>query len=172
VSSDTTVSLQTGWASGRRAGQALLGLGIGLLVWGVGCDTGAGPAPSGPGPGQEAPVGESVLALEATSTLGRYRIAARPAAPPVELHQMHEWIVHIVLLEGETAIPTSIQFDAGMPSHGHGLATRPRVTQNLGNGEFLVEGVKFHMPGAWVLRIAVTSRTGSDHVELPLAIAQ
>jgi hypothetical protein len=76
--------------------------------------------------------------------------------------------VGIEPLEGSSQIPTAILFDGGMPSHGHGFVTRPRVTRNLGNGEFLVEGVKFHMPGEWVFRVTVTGRELSDYVKLPL----
>lgn len=39
-----------------------------------------------------------------------------------------------------------------MSQHGHGLPTRPQVTQNLGNGDYLVEGTKFQMGGWWVMR--------------------
>jgi hypothetical protein len=155
----------------RRAGPALVGIGATLLFWGCGFDPDPEPAAPGSGPIQEDVGADMSRSLEATSELGRYRIATRPAAPPVELHQMHDWIVRIELLEESSAIPTSIRFDGGMPSHGHGFSTQPRVTQNLGNGEFRVEGVKFHMAGPWVLRITVTSREGSDYVELPVTIA-
>lgn len=84
---------------------------------------------------------------------------------------MHDWIVRVEPLEAAPEPPVAVRFDGGMPSHGHGFVTRPRVTENLGNGEFLVEGVKFHMPGAWVLQVTVTDRTASDHVTLPLTIS-
>jgi len=83
---------------------------------------------------------------------------------------MHDWIVEIELAEGSSEIPTAVNFDGGMPSHGHGFVTRPRITRNLGGGEFLVEGVKFHMPGDWVLQITVTSRGATDRVSLPLRV--
>jgi hypothetical protein len=52
----------------------------------------------------------------------------------------------------EPAQPRHVHFDGGMPAHGHGFVTTPHVTRDLGGGEFLVEGVKFHMSGAWKLR--------------------
>ncbi len=39
-------------------------------------------------------------------------------------------------------------FDARMPQHGHGLNYRPRITAD-GPGRYRVDGVLFHMPGAW-----------------------
>lgn len=41
-------------------------------------------------------------------------------------------------------------FDARMPAHGHGLNYRPHVTA-AGPGRYRVEGILFHMPGAWQL---------------------
>jgi len=145
----------------RRAGVIL-----GVAILSCGCD---------PGSDRSEPAAERLresrsLLLEAPSEGGYYRVSARPATLPLELHQMHDWIVGIELLEGSSEIPTAIRFDGGMPSHGHGFVTRPRVTRNLGSGEFLVEGVKFHMPGEWVLSVTVTGRETSDHVTLPLMI--
>ena len=37
-----------------------------------------------------------------------------------------------------------------MPEHGHGFPTVPEVTEYLGDGKYLVEGLKFSMPGWWV----------------------
>ena len=39
----------------------------------------------------------------------------------------------------------------GMPDHDHGLPTQPQVTSRLENGDYLLEGVRFHMPGKWQL---------------------
>ena len=163
----TAVALAPG--VGGRVGLALVSLGITILVWGCGSGSDSAARP-GPSPSDEAVSESPTLSLEAPSELGHYRIGARPAVPPVGLHQMHDWIVRIEHREGNSEIPTAIHFDGGMPSHGHGFVTQPRVTQNLGDGEFLVEGVKFHMPGAWVLRITVTSRTKSDRATLPVTI--
>jgi hypothetical protein len=60
--------------------------------------------------------------------------------------------------------------DGGMPQHGHGLPTSPRVTRALGNGDHLVEGVKFNMGGWWVVRFAITSSAGTDTVTFNLGL--
>lgn len=152
--------------------RGLASLGIAILTWG--CEPGSEhppPAPSQPGepePGSRSD--SSPLALRAASDGGHYLIGARPAEWPLPLHRMHDWIVDIELADDTSEIPTAIYFDGGMPSHGHGFVTQPRVTRNLGHGEFLVEGVKFHMPGEWVLQITVTSRDSSDQVTLPLVV--
>jgi len=56
----------------------------------------------------------------------------------------------------------TITVDGGMPQHGHGLPTKPRVTRQLGNGDHAVEGLKFNMGGWWVVKFRVQSEVGSD----------
>jgi len=57
-----------------------------------------------------------------------------------------------------------IAIDGGMPAHGHGLPTEPEVVKNLGNGSYLVEGVKFSMPGEWVMTFTIKSGDKEDVV--------
>ncbi len=51
-----------------------------------------------------------------------------------------------------------------MPEHDHGLPTRPRVTRELGAGDYLVEGMKFHMHGAWQVTFAISTQEATDSV--------
>jgi hypothetical protein len=58
-----------------------------------------------------------------------------------------------------------------MPQHGHGLPTKPRVTRALGNGDHLVEGMKFNMGGWWVVKFRVaSSAAGADSVVFNLSL--
>jgi cytochrome c peroxidase len=66
----------------------------------------------------------------------------------MELSRFHAWTIE---LPPGPAV-TSIHFDAAMPAHGHGLADQPRLEQ-LGERKFRVDGVRFHMPGEWLLRV-------------------
>ena len=49
-----------------------------------------------------------------------------------------------------------------MPQHGHGLPTQPRVTQEIGDGRYLMEGMKFSMTGWWDMRLAVQAGDVTD----------
>jgi hypothetical protein len=49
----------------------------------------------------------------------------------------------------------TLDVDAGMPQHGHGLARRPRIAR-VGPGHWRAEGLRFHMPGRWELFFDVT----------------
>jgi hypothetical protein len=44
----------------------------------------------------------------------------------------------------------------GMPEHNHGMPTQPQITQQLAAGRYLLEGVRFHMPGLWRITAVVT----------------
>jgi hypothetical protein len=62
----------------------------------------------------------------------------------------------------------TIAIDGGMPQHGHGLPTQPRVSRALGGGEYLVEGLRFNMGGWWVLTFRVAGAPGQDSVTFNL----
>ena len=49
---------------------------------------------------------------------------------------------------------TLARVDATMPEHKHGMNYRPSL-KPLGNGLWRAEGLMFHMPGRWVLRLDV-----------------
>lgn len=95
---------------------------------------------------------------------GGYRITVRPQAGTVPVAKMHDWILHVETTSGEVFIPTQLVMLAGMPAHGHGLPSQPRITKYLENGDFLVEGVKFNMTGLWHIVVNVTGPTGPDQV--------
>ncbi len=78
---------------------------------------------------------------------------------PVEINRMHSWILHVENEAGEPVLGATIEVDGGMPAHNHGLPTAPRVTEELGNGDYRLDGVRFHMRGQWEL--VFTIRAGN-----------
>jgi len=78
-------------------------------------------------------------------------------------------LVHPVTLrdaDGRAIDEAQISIDGGMPQHGHGLPTRPRVTRNLGDGIYEIEGVRFNMGGWWEFKLAIAGSRGADTVTL------
>jgi hypothetical protein len=71
---------------------------------------------------------------------------------------------------GQAVDGAAITVDGGMPQHGHGLPTRPRVTRSLGNGVYVIEGVRFNMGGWWEFRLAIDGKAGADTVTFNLAL--
>ena len=92
-----------------------------------------------------------------TTESGAYKVTVKPGLDPIVINRIHEWTLHVETSDGHPVDDATIVIDGGMPEHQHGLPTRPEVTRNLGNGDYLVEGMKFNMTGYWELRISVES---------------
>lgn len=58
------------------------------------------------------------------------------------------------------AAPDSVQVDAHMPEHRHGMNYRA-VVKPAGNGRYRADGLMFHMPGRWeyVFEVRGSGRT-------------
>jgi hypothetical protein len=55
-----------------------------------------------------------------------------------------------------------------MPAHGHGLPTQPYLREALGNGRYVVDGMKFNMGGYWVVDIGINAGQTHDDVRFEL----
>ena len=95
-------------------------------------------------------------------------VAERP--DPVPLNEIHTWTVHVETAEGVPVDDATIDIDGGMPMHDHGLPTAPRVTAAPGEGDYLLEGMKFQMPGHWVVRLDIETDGASDAVTFELML--
>ena len=65
------------------------------------------------------------------SEAGLYRLALRPQDAEVPLGQLHGWVVHVETADGDPFVPQRLAFSGGMPQHGHGFVTEPRVTRAM-----------------------------------------
>lgn len=101
---------------------------------------------------------------------GIYTITASPKLDPLVINRIHEWTLHVETPDGRPVENARIMVEGDMPEHKHGLPTNPEVTRNLGNGDYLVEGMKFNMPGAWELTFTVTADAGSDAATFELVL--
>ncbi len=95
---------------------------------------------------------------------GLYRISYEPSQQPIPINKLHSWVVTLATTDGQPLEHAHISIDGDMPQHGHGLPTQPLVTEYLGEGQYLVEGVKFQMGGWWVMDFVVESDAGTDNV--------
>jgi hypothetical protein len=101
------------------------------------------------------------------SVAGRYVATLEPARP-LRPRQMQTVRVTLRDAEGLAIDDALIAIDGGMPQHGHGLPTRPRVTKTLGDGIYEIEGVRFNMGGWWEFRLAIAGSRGADTVTFNL----
>jgi hypothetical protein len=99
-----------------------------------------------------------------------YRVTILPSADPIPVNELHTWTLHVETPGGDIIENAIIKVDGDMPEHGHGLPTRPEVTEYLGNGDYLVEGMKFQMTGWWVMEFDITAPDMTDHVSFNLEL--
>ncbi|HKY56188.1 MAG TPA: FixH family protein [Anaerolineales bacterium] len=101
---------------------------------------------------------------------GLFRVSYTSSKNIVPVNQIHQWTLHVETAEGALVENATITVDGDMPEHGHGLPTQPKVTKYLGNGDYLVEGMKFQMGGWWVMDFTITADSHTDAVHFNMKL--
>ena len=101
---------------------------------------------------------------------GNYQVSYTPKLSAVPVNQIQTWTLRVTEPNGQPVEDAKITVDGGMPQHGHGLPTVPQVTKYLGNGQYQVEGMKFHMPGWWVVKFKIVRDDLTDNVTFNLML--
>jgi hypothetical protein len=96
------------------------------------------------------------LSTQLPTARNQYVVSYTPSVSPPPINQLHTWTVRVTTPDGQPVEGATIGVDGDMPQHGHGLPTRPQVTRYLGDGQYLVEGMKFQMGGWWVADFTIT----------------
>ena len=105
-----------------------------------------------------------------TSDDGLFKVSYASSTGSVPVNQMHQWTLHVETTDGQPVEDATIGVDGDMPQHGHGLPTQPRVTKNLGNGDYLVDGMKFQMGGWWLMDFTITANGKTDAVHFNMML--
>jgi len=106
------------------------------------------------------------LSLDKQSAAGVYHVTLVPPKQAPAINQMHSWKVKLEDRSGAPVPGASFAVDGGMPEHGHGLPTQPRVTGEVDAGTYQLDGMKFSMTGWWEVKLDINSAQGSDTVTL------
>jgi len=101
---------------------------------------------------------------------GLFRVSYSSDPTPQPLNQIHSWTIHVETADGQPVEGAEILVNGGMPQHGHGLPTSPQVTDDLGNGDYRVEGMKFQMLGWWEVKFSINANGQSDNVTFNLIL--
>ena len=104
------------------------------------------------------------------SDAGHFQVSLTSQLTPVAINRMHSWLLHVADANGTPVVDAEISISGGMPDHDHGLPTAPKVTRNFNNGDYLVEGVKFHMNGRWEFTVSVEAAAVRDVVTFEFAL--
>ncbi len=103
------------------------------------------------------------------STKRVFRVHYDSTPSPVPLLALHQWTIAIADADARPVDGATVTVLGGMPAHAHGLPTVPTVKE-LGGGRYLVEGLKFHMPGAWVVAFRIKAGARVDSVSFPFEL--
>ena len=110
------------------------------------------------------------LSRDKSSDAGRYQVAIVAPTPSPAVNQMHSWKVRLTTPDGHPVHGAQFSVAGGMPQHGHGYPTQPRVTREVDDGTYLLEGMKFSMSGWWDLKLAIRAQPGPDQVAFNIVV--
>ncbi len=98
-----------------------------------------------------------------TGTNGNYQATIDCLTAPKPGHFQDCQIV-FTDMKAQAAGVDSVQLEGGMPGHGHGLPTSPVLTLQDRVGNYRIEGLKYNMPGRWLLGFRVNGELGQDKI--------
>ncbi len=94
----------------------------------------------------------------------RYRFMVEMEAPATgpSIGKIHSWTLRLATPDGSPVSHAHIAITGGMPQHGHGLPTQPRVTAEPLPGTYVIDGMKFSMTGWWNLGLDIDAAGVQD----------
>jgi hypothetical protein len=104
------------------------------------------------------------LSLERPTVSGLFKVALEPPQTLPAINQIHSWTVKVSDASGEPVHNAIFAVGGGMPQHGHGLPTKPRITREIESGTYQLDGMKFSMPGWWEIKLDIQAPIGADTV--------
>ncbi len=100
-----------------------------------------------------------------------YSVSIEPREKKIPIGEYHEWKIGLLDSRDNPVTEARISMNGGMPKHGHGLPSKPKITEHLGGGFYRIEGVRFNMGGPWVLEFRIDSASGQDAVQFDIELA-
>ena len=97
---------------------------------------------------------------------GRYRISFRTLPEPIPLNQPFTLRFQV---SPTGPGPRSVEVDARMPAHGHGMNRVAKVAR-LPDGAFEASGLVFHMPGHWELYVDIAEGGRTERAQIDVEL--
>ncbi len=101
--------------------------------------------------------------MSQTGTNNRYQAHLNCETAP-DTGPFQQCIVSFTDLQQQNITPDTVLIDGGMPQHGHGLPTSPVLTPLEQSGHYRIDGLKYNMPGAWLLGFKIITPRGEDKI--------
>jgi hypothetical protein len=113
---------------------------------------------------------DSEFGLGPRTSANRLYVATIEPSRELKPRQMMSVLVKVTDEAGVPVEGATLTIDGGMPQHGHGLPTRPRMTRTLTSGTYEIEGVRFNMGGWWEFKVTIATERGADTVTFNLTL--
>jgi hypothetical protein len=112
------------------------------------------------------------LSMTRASESKNFNVSYQSTLDPIPINKIHTWTLMVKTANGSPVENAEIAIDGDMPEHGHGLPTQPEVTEELGAGKYMAEGMKFSMPGWWVMTFNIKAGGKEDIVTFNLLLRE
>jgi len=104
------------------------------------------------------------------SNRGYFLLSIKTDQESVVMNKFYSWTIHVENSAGSAVDKAVIKVSGGMPAHDHPMPAVAEITHNLGNGDYQVEGINFHMPGLWRMFFYISADDVSDTVIFDLVV--
>ena len=99
-----------------------------------------------------------------------YNVMYKSIGGQIRINRIHSWELTINDAAGQPVNNAMVTVVGDMPEHGHGLPTQPEITKVGAGGLYRVDGMKFTMPGWWVVTVSIMVDGVHDSVSFNLNI--
>lgn len=99
-----------------------------------------------------------------------YNVMYKSIGGQIRINRIHSWELTINDAAGQPVNDAMVTVVGDMPEHGHGLPTQPEITKVGAGGLYRVDGMKFTMPGWWVVTVSIMVDGVHDSVSFNLNI--
>ena len=89
---------------------------------------------------------------------------------PIPIARIISWKLRVQTADGRPVKNAEVFLSGEMPEHGHGLPTMPEVVEGATPGDYIVQGLKFSMPGWWVITFKVKAQGMEDVITFNLIV--
>jgi len=129
----------------------------------AGCKKAAAPTPAPTSPAPTAP-----WPATRKTDRGNFTVTIQPRGGGIATNKHFSLDVRVVP-SAEAGAPASVAVDADMPSHGHGMNTKPE-TFHEGGERYRADGMLFHMEGDWSISVEIATRSAKERALFPVSI--
>jgi len=99
-----------------------------------------------------------------------FRASYKSETLPIPVGRILSLKLRVETLDGTPLKDAGITLSGSMPEHGHGLPTQPEVDKGTSDGDYIVRGLKFSMPGWWVITLKIDAKDMDDSVTFNLIV--